>query len=713
MERQLFSVALAVALLALLAIALPLATGEVYVDTDLGNAHLPIRYFYAESLAAGHGFDWFPYQFNGVYLHGEGQFGLYHPLNWLSYRGLPLQVAFNLELLRNYALLLLGSYWLARRWRLPRDASMLGAILFGFGSFNTLHFMHVNMLAVIAHLPFLLVAIDTLLRTASRARAAWACLAISLLTASQVLLGFPQALWLSFVAEGLYALVLLRAHGGWARLGWLVAAQGIALLIGAIQLLPQLEALELSERAVRGPDLAFEHSLHPLNLLQLVSPLIFVERGLGEEAPGLEFALYAGSLLPVALAWLWIRRSERGPLGRATALLLLASALFLLLSLGDWGGLYQLQTLLPVVNRLRAPARYVVLFQLAAAGLVALAYADMAGWVDRRQKLPWRSLWCLLVPLGIAAVAFAAALATRTSHPEAVLATELSEPLRLAAGPLLVALAGGCVAACARGHRAALAALLLFAAADPVLYGLSFISRSPTSQIDAWPARWNVPVDLYGHRLHWGPPALSMRRIRLASGYAALVPRRRLATDEYAPVHRPSRSLLASFRVSDIAYAHGRPVPGPLPRARLVTRTRAIEDLALQMGTVDVETTALVERPLELDSAGAAPGRASIQSEQPGDILIETKAASRQLLVLAESHHRGWRVQVDGQAAEVERVYGDFMGVIVPPGERQVRFSFEPESLRQGRLITLLGVALLVPLYWFAARSALWRRPAA
>ncbi len=139
---------------------IPLLAGRVWVADDLGQYHLPLRQFYSQQLAAGEAFDWLPSLFNGYYLTGEGQAGTYHPLHWLLYRWLPLGVAFDLELLFSYPLMLVGGYLLLRRWQLRRDAALLGAAAFTFSGFNLLHFIPPNGVAVVAHWPWLLWALD-------------------------------------------------------------------------------------------------------------------------------------------------------------------------------------------------------------------------------------------------------------------------------------------------------------------------------------------------------------------------------------------------------------------------------------------------------------------------------------------------------------------------------------------------------------------------
>jgi hypothetical protein len=126
----------------------PLLAGRVYTADDLGAFHLPLRAFYAGQLAKGQPYDWMPGLYSGFYLTGEGQAGVYHPLHQLLYRFLPLRAALGGEYLLSYPLMMLGTWlWLGRR--LGRgEAAMFGGLLFTFSSFNLLHFVHPNAVAI-------------------------------------------------------------------------------------------------------------------------------------------------------------------------------------------------------------------------------------------------------------------------------------------------------------------------------------------------------------------------------------------------------------------------------------------------------------------------------------------------------------------------------------------------------------------------------------
>ena len=74
--------------------------------------------------------------------------------------------------------------------------------------------------------------------------------------------------------------------------------------------------------------------------------------------------------------------------------------------------------------------------------------------------------------------------------------------------------------------------------------------------------------------------------------------------------------------------------------------------------------------------------------------------------MLAESYHSGWRCFIDGTPAAAYRVNGDFLGCVVEPGNAEVRWEFRPDSLRRGRLMTLVGLGLIGLCFFTGAAAA-------
>ena len=682
-----------------LAIAWPIFSGEIYTDTDLGNFHLPMRFFYAEALSQGFDFHWFPYEYTGFHLHGEGQASLYHPLNWLMYRVLPLDVAFMLDILRNYVFLIAGGWLCLRRFGLRRDAALLGAALFAFGSFSTMHFMHLNAMAIVAHIPWKLWVIDVALRSQRRDRVALAVVALSAMTASQLLFGHPQFTWLSLLIEGVFTSYMWWQGVGRRRWPWLLFAQLLAFVLAAVQLWPQWETLAISHRSDPGLDFAYSLSLRPVNLLQIVSPLFFRARAVGG-AEATEFAVYSGALVPVLLAWLAVRGRALGALGRAAAVALGLAVFGLLMALGDRGPIYWIQGELPGLSLFRGPSRYIGVAQFGLAFAAAFAFVDLARTAEAGGlKSTRRGLW-LFAPLVLAGVV--CVLGFVRPFPEDV-AFEVSGPWRLGYGLAAVAIFTLLAWLAARGTRLALPLMLGLALLDLGVYGLAWIRREPPMPLEQFIHNRTIPDWTDRHRLHWGPPALSMRHVRLVSGYAAMVPKKRLRTDRYQLGRRPPQpEMLVALRLAGVGWAYGRPVPDPLPRVRLVSAGVRAHNLQKQLLAIDPVRTAIVHGDVTL--GGGEPGSTLVLDDLPGELRVEASAEGRQLLVFAESHHPGWRGRVDGEEVEVFRVYGDFMGVAVPGGVHTVELRFEPESVRQGRMVSLLGMGLMGPLYFVTRR---------
>ena len=247
-DARLALLAGALGLLFAAALFYPLIRGNLYLGSDLGAYHLPVRTFYSHCLKEGLSFLWWPDQFCGYYIHGEGQGGMLHPLHWLLYRFLPLDWAFNLEFVSGYLIAYGGMVALLRRWSLPWYAAFFGANCFAFSGFALIHFMHMQAIAIIGHLPWMLLAADVLLKSEDgRAlRKAWAALA--LLAASQLLLGYPQYVLFTLLSLGLYVLAHLRTADIARRIFLLSLALLVGLFIAGVQIVPTFDVLQTALR---------------------------------------------------------------------------------------------------------------------------------------------------------------------------------------------------------------------------------------------------------------------------------------------------------------------------------------------------------------------------------------------------------------------------------------------------------------------------------
>src|SRR5262249_40753201 len=90
--------------------------------------------------------------------------------------------------------------------------------------------------------------------------------------------------------------------------------------------------------------------------------------------------------------------------------------------------------------------------------------------------------------------------------------------------------------------------------------------------------------------------------------------------------------------------------------------------------------------------------------DRPGDLQIQTSGKTQQLLVVSEAFDPGWQAQIDGKSSDVVRANGDFFGLVVPPGDHEIRLEFRPQSLRFGRLITVFGLAFTMTILLWPLR---------
>jgi hypothetical protein len=95
-----------------------------------------------------------------------------------------------------------------------------------------------------------------------------------------------------------------------------------------------------------------------------------------------------------------------------------------------------------------------------------------------------------------------------------------------------------------------------------------------------------------------------------------------------------------------------------------------------------------------------AEARASIEYENPNQVVVQLEAPSEGWLLLSDAWYPGWRAWVDGSAAPVLRANYLFRAVQVGSGEQQVVFVYRPTSFWAGLALSLASWIALV-LVWY------------
>ena len=736
-ERALAALLLA-GLLALGGVFLsPALRGRIPVWGDLARGTLPMRVFYQRCLQQGQAYDWMPELYGGYFVSGAGGQGLYHPVNLLLYRFLPLDLAFALEVFWPVAMLALGMVVFLRRY-----LSLVGACMGSFvASFSLLFVLYLHtppMTAVLAHIPWFLAALDMTIAARTPARRWFGCAAIALVNGSQVLQGFPQALWFSLLSGALFSLcMLIMRRAPWQAWLAVVAGAVLGICIGAAEL------LSMYSMFLTSAPWATDRALLPY---PPIDPWSFRDAFVPDRTwYGSSQSYFGAAPLVLVLWWVtaWRTRVSSTPWADAgdaaiprqdddhrqrrvrqlTCWAFLIAVVTALLSMGLKAKLYYLQLWLPIVGSFRSPFRIFIVTQFSVGILTGLAFDRLVRLVATRQSSPRRHLvlpWAGVVVAVVLAVWF---------HLQAD--SQVARHWQLAAGPLLIGGSALALTLAARGRSAGLALLILITIGDLAHYSVDTINGRrlwhdlPTyeqlvAQCSGPPTATEGRLLYVDRRDGWGSAVnlFYLGGYRTINGYSGLYPVRRLdythlnslRVAEVAWVWQPGNSSLPPVLGSPQTDGTWSRVPGPLPRVRLVGNVRSTAWPAEDLKRINVDDTALVSRPIEL--APSQPGETVLLEDLPGRIAVEVKAPQRQLLVISESYQDGWQVRIDGQPAVLEQVNGDFFGCVVEAGEHRAEFEFSPLYVRCGRWITLASLALALGMILIAGFGLLRQRDA-
>jgi len=91
-------------------------------------------------------------------------------------------------------------------------------------------------------------------------------------------------------------------------------------------------------------------------------------------------------------------------------------------------------------------------------------------------------------------------------------------------------------------------------------------------------------------------------------------------------------------------------------------------------------------------------GEAQIVSYTQNKVVIKTKAKMPSMLVLTDTYFPGWKVFIDGRDEAIYPAYHSFRAVELPGGEHNVEFGYKPVSFSIGIILSIMGVLGVVGL---------------
>lgn len=103
---------------------------------------------------------------------------------------------------------------------------------------------------------------------------------------------------------------------------------------------------------------------------------------------------------------------------------------------------------------------------------------------------------------------------------------------------------------------------------------------------------------------------------------------------------------------------------------------------------------AVLERSSPRNAESAATGSATIIDDSLNELAVRAELDRNGYLVVSDSYDPHWKVEVDGQAGQIERANLLFRAVRLSKGAHSVKFSYRPASFLTGAAITALTLCV-------------------
>ena len=725
---------------------------------DLVPFLYPNYHFAAQSLKAGIIPLWNPHLYAGIPFAADAQSGLFYPPNLLSFLSLP-----EIRVRTLIALAIFHFWWagvgmylflqfspLAKAYQIQPIAAFSGAIAFEFSDLFIVHFGNLNMIAVAAWLPFVMLAYQKAL---VEQKLAYTLLG-GLLLGIASLAGHIQITLFILLALGLFTLwhsfSNWQEKSSWPNIGqnflFLSLTLMVTLGISALWFVPTLEMSRYTLRA----DLNYaESTAYALNPAQLVG--LFIPGYFGRD-PALHWGPwdrvetgYIGILtLLLACIGLFLNKQKN-----AQFMGLLALTSFLL-ALGDKSILHGWLSLSPGFGQFRAPARYILLLDFALATLACLGLQILIQAAPALKLRLKRLLLLMGLSLGSLTVislplAYYALMVTQDRHADIFRrATLAAEGLSLFALLLLSSFIVLYLAYQQRlkGFKLGLVACVLiifdlFSLGANIDIGYTNPAKSyehPEAlnylQDNLGLSRIEVTTDIW----HLWQPNFALR-YGLYDAWGLYNPLTLSGPTRYwqsnKPRHSPLYNLLGIKYI--IASKAGAPADGDIvpvfdqdpdvniylnrsalprllfvPEAVFVPNQEAAWE-AIHQADFDPQTQVILEGQTPPDSLPSSAEKKApiIALLEYGLHTIQISVNSQQAgyLFLSDSYYPGWKAFVNGQEERIFRANYTFRAIAVGAGENHIRMIFAPLSWKLGLGLSLCTGLSLIIYFGLAWRS--------
>lgn len=669
-----------------------------FSSSDILMAEYPPRFFLSESLK-NHQLPLWTNQISTGFPIASITLGFFNPINAALFYFLPSALAFNWSLALSYFAVAIFTYLFARSINLSKPASFLAASTFTLSGTLTTQIVHLTIIQALSYFPAEMYLLEIYLQR----KKPLVLILLSFTIGLQILAGFYQIILYSLIFMIIYLAGRIVFEKKPRIKLKIVIPIFLAILASfataAVQLLPTWEFTQISTRASSVTDEEMKlFPYPPKHLITLIKPYFFGDPRTGTyPLPSASWGLFGENttyigILPLILAVLALIRGRKNP---KVIIMATLGLLCLLLMLGKNSPLTLLFNI-PPLSLFRVPARWIIFF--------TFSLSILAGFgLDILQK-KFKKTAIILAILAITTIDclnFSAKYNLRGPTSEWLAQTQTANFLKKDTS--LFRIDGGGTS------------LLWNSKLNST--GWRTDSGYFLKLLDSQDPNWNITqnlehVDSYPIIKTQREKTLSNLRnsdlTQTKTGFEmGHVSRNVLDVENVkyiiSPYEISARDLELVFQTSTEPRFSVYQNKTVLPRTFVATNWQVIQNAnqyqtLLALETFDPKTTVVLEKDLSHLPFKSKNTSTKITKYENRVVEAEVETDSGGIFVISDSFYPGWKARVDGKEVEILAANINQRAIVVESGKHQIRFSYEPQSFKQGAIISIASTIFLLSL---------------
>lgn len=206
-------------------------------------------------------------------------------------------------------------------------------------------------------------------------------------------------------------------------------------------------------------------------------------------------------------------------------------------------------------------------------------------------------------------------------------------------------------------------------------------------------------------------------------GYSAAKLRRYqdLIDEHLSKMHMPVINMLnTKYIITADENGEAKPMinPGAMGHAWFVSQIQVVDNANQEsdaLNVIDLNEVAVIDKQFATLAGNLNPGTApdaqiELTAYSPKSIDYSVKTSQPGTVVFSEIYYPyGWKATIDGQKADYFRADYLLRAMNVPAGEHSINFTFDPDSVRLGNILSVIFIILIYLATVLAAAFGIWK----